>query len=142
MDRHLDKTMHAGPCPKLLMCWRMLKASDLTAPDFNPGKPNRENRWRPERPLEPMRGTDRSLSASFQDAFQSIAGNPGLKSGAVMLDAFSIPFVAIFSALPLRRKASLISAASPRMNNWEPVLAMKANVDLNPFATKLSVIPD
>ena len=43
---------------------------------------------------------DRFVSASFQDAFDWIAINPGLKSGAVVLNAFSIPFAVSRCTLP------------------------------------------
>ena len=80
-------------------CGPMLKASGIKAPDFNPGEHDRKTTWRPERTLKPVLGIDRFLAASFQDAFRSIAGNPGLESGAVMPDAFSIGLI---WACPLR----------------------------------------
>ena len=47
----------------------------------------------------------RLLSASFQDAFDSIAPKPALKSGAVVLDAFSIPVVVILGEMIVIRSA-------------------------------------
>ena len=113
----------------------MLKASGITAPDFNPGKHNRENTCRPERTMESMLGIDRFVPASFQDAFQSIAGNPGLKSGAVAFDAFSVFFVASFGT-SIVSHATGVSLPRHLVASPRAVLATMAYVDLDPFVAK------